>query len=427
MYKRDMNEFPDSPLFQPDPAFAAEWFVDDPLAQGALRHASVTVLEALESAREAAADPSPDLGDIGPLGIFPRSIRPAVTPLLVDKIRTAATIVGWKLAQPGPAIAPGCIGEELALELIRQEAVSILDLVDAPRTSIDATRGVYEVCEDDDVLDLFNMEEPADAAVALTDPISLALGKSDMRIEAWFNPFYSGRQGFGSHAFYLEQPASLSAGRAELTALRVVEPEAVSSDRPSADGREFRVCIRMWEDTFLDRDPMDQMPDTWMYYMAAASADEARAAAFERFPNGAASFPVYDDVADADLNQGDLARISIDVQRLHLPQQFKDGTSFHVVGTLVDLAFEHLARLAGHLAATFTAAVVAKSGEKGYVAVNVNAESHDEALADLEDALRVYADAEGIGEDLIDGCSSGQGARDAEELLAEIRAYDVPD
>ena len=50
-------------------------------------------------------------------------------------------------------------------------------------------RGLFELFEDDDVLDLFEMSEPADAALAGHDPIKQQLGVVDQRIEAWFQPF----------------------------------------------------------------------------------------------------------------------------------------------------------------------------------------------------------------------------------------------
>jgi hypothetical protein len=50
-------------------------------------------------------------------------------------------------------------------------------------------RGLFELFEDDDVLDLFEMSEPADAALAGHDPIKRHLGVVDQRIEAWFRPF----------------------------------------------------------------------------------------------------------------------------------------------------------------------------------------------------------------------------------------------
>jgi hypothetical protein len=192
-------------LFEPDPTFAAEWFVEDALAQGAFKHACITILDQLADAIADSVAPSPDLGDFGPVGMFPSGFRPALTPLLLEKMRVAATVIGWKLAQPGTAIPPSCVGEELALELIRREAIGALELVDAPESSIDATRGVFEVCQDSDILDLFDMQEPADAAVSLTDPVNTHLGKVDMRPEEWFKPFYGGvREGTAPHPLYLE-------------------------------------------------------------------------------------------------------------------------------------------------------------------------------------------------------------------------------
>ena len=50
-------------------------------------------------------------------------------------------------------------------------------------------RGLFELFEDDDVLDLFEMREPGDAAVASDDPARRPFGIADQRIEAWFTPF----------------------------------------------------------------------------------------------------------------------------------------------------------------------------------------------------------------------------------------------
>jgi hypothetical protein len=73
--------------------------------------------------------------------------------------------------------------------LIRREAIVALDLIGAPRKSMDATKGVYEVCEDDDILDLFRMEEPADAALALVDPVNVMMGKVHNACRAMVSPF----------------------------------------------------------------------------------------------------------------------------------------------------------------------------------------------------------------------------------------------
>ncbi|WP_445151356.1 hypothetical protein [Baekduia sp. Peel2402] len=50
-------------------------------------------------------------------------------------------------------------------------------------------RGIFELFEDDDVLDLFDMAEPADAALAGHSWTSQQMGKVDQRLESWFRPF----------------------------------------------------------------------------------------------------------------------------------------------------------------------------------------------------------------------------------------------
>lgn len=52
-----------------------------------------------------------------------------------------------------------------------------------------AKGGLFELFEDDDVLDLFGMEEPSDAAVAGHSRIRREMGVVDQRIESWFEPF----------------------------------------------------------------------------------------------------------------------------------------------------------------------------------------------------------------------------------------------
>jgi hypothetical protein len=80
-------------LFEPDPAFAAGWFVNDSLAQGALKHASIIVLDMIDEAESEAAKADPELDDFGPLGIFPTSVRTLLTPQLIEKIKLSANRV----------------------------------------------------------------------------------------------------------------------------------------------------------------------------------------------------------------------------------------------------------------------------------------------------------------------------------------------
>ena len=72
------------------------------------------------------------------------------------------------------------------LEMLQDEGE--LDSEKAKAASEDL-RGLFELFQDDDVLRLFEMEEPADAAVAGHRPINRQLGVADQRIEAWFDAF----------------------------------------------------------------------------------------------------------------------------------------------------------------------------------------------------------------------------------------------
>jgi hypothetical protein len=53
----------------------------------------------------------------------------------------------------------------------------------------DELRSLFELFEDDDVLTMFEMAEPADAAVAGHDPINQQLGVADQRVQSWFRAF----------------------------------------------------------------------------------------------------------------------------------------------------------------------------------------------------------------------------------------------
>jgi hypothetical protein len=59
----------------------------------------------------------------------------------------------------------------------------------AARVAMDKLRGLFDLFEDDDVLRVFEMREPADAAVARESPTDRHLGAADQRIEAWFQLF----------------------------------------------------------------------------------------------------------------------------------------------------------------------------------------------------------------------------------------------
>jgi hypothetical protein len=60
---------------------------------------------------------------------------------------------------------------------------------DEAQRAIPMLRSLFELFEDDDVLDLFDMEEPADAALAGQSWRNRQAGVADQRLQAWFRPF----------------------------------------------------------------------------------------------------------------------------------------------------------------------------------------------------------------------------------------------
>ncbi len=60
---------------------------------------------------------------------------------------------------------------------------------EAAQEATGTLRGLCALFEDDDVLNLFDMREPADAAVQGHSELNRQLGVADQRVEAWFRPF----------------------------------------------------------------------------------------------------------------------------------------------------------------------------------------------------------------------------------------------
>jgi hypothetical protein len=415
-----MSEDDDSVLFEPDPSFASGWFVNDGLAQGGLKHASIVVLDEIMHAQEEANRPAPDFGDFSPLGIFPDPIRPVLTPWLIEKIHTAALIVGWKLAQPGSPIPPGCIAEELALELIRDQADASLDLSNAPPASIDATKGVYRVCFHGDLFEYFRHQRTSDVALAARYSIR-AVGDSEARLSKWFRPFFPGQIGGAVHPWFYEEPRG-PVKRDKPSDLQPVDP-VEPSEMPRPNEKLFRVSVRIWDDDLMDRESYSRMPFEQLFYLEAPTADAAREDAIRRTAEGESesSEPAMEDRID----RPDVSRLSIDVQRVGLPQDFKEGNSFHILGSLApELPREHLPSLAGYLDAKFPRAILATKEGEIFFAVSLHAENHEEAAADLEDALAAFMDGIGFEEFPIDSSSSKPGGRGLADLWRDLLDYD---
>jgi hypothetical protein len=126
--------------------------------------------------------------------LVPSAFAGALDQSLVINLFAATVALTSRL---GLQEAAGCLAEEIvAVELLSiargeldAQLTSGLMSTDEAKHARDELRGLFELFEDDDVLDLFRMLEPADAALAGHDPVSQQLGKVDQRLEAWFRPF----------------------------------------------------------------------------------------------------------------------------------------------------------------------------------------------------------------------------------------------
>jgi hypothetical protein len=127
-------------------------------------------------------------------GLVPPAFTAVVDePMALDLFAACVALMA-RLASGQPA---GCVAEEIvALELLRL-AREILELrvaqdelaAEAGERAAEELYGLFELFEDDDVLRMFAMKEPGDAAVAGHSGSDAELGVVDQRPEAWFAPF----------------------------------------------------------------------------------------------------------------------------------------------------------------------------------------------------------------------------------------------
>ncbi|MCW3008285.1 MAG: hypothetical protein JWP17_2911 [Solirubrobacterales bacterium] len=90
-----------------------------------------------------------------------------------------------------------CVGEEIVAVGLLDEARSWIEAErdrdalteDEADNATNELRALFDLFSDDDVLELFTMREPSDAAVAGHRPDAAARGIVDQRLEAWFVAF----------------------------------------------------------------------------------------------------------------------------------------------------------------------------------------------------------------------------------------------
>jgi hypothetical protein len=107
----------------------------------------------------------------------------------------AATVA--LMARLSSGEAAGCLAEEIVAVALLSEARGILDMrqeteeigMDDATAAKSALQELFDLFGDSDVLLMFEMEEPADAALAGHSQVNRQMGSVDQRLEAWFEPF----------------------------------------------------------------------------------------------------------------------------------------------------------------------------------------------------------------------------------------------
>jgi hypothetical protein len=126
--------------------------------------------------------------------LVPPAFITAVDDRLALDLFAAAVALMARLSDGASA---GCVAEEIMSVGLMEEARAWLEMrreegeLDEAEehAASDELRGLFELFEDDDVLNMFEMAEPADAALAGHDPISQQLGVADQRVQSWFRAF----------------------------------------------------------------------------------------------------------------------------------------------------------------------------------------------------------------------------------------------
>jgi hypothetical protein len=126
--------------------------------------------------------------------LVPPAFAAAVDKHLALDLYAAAVAV---MARLSAGDHPGCVGEEIVAVQLLEEARMLLerDGENAKLTeqevaaAADELRGLLGLFVDDDVLAMFEMEEPADAGVGEHGRSNRRERIVDRRVEAWFRPF----------------------------------------------------------------------------------------------------------------------------------------------------------------------------------------------------------------------------------------------
>jgi hypothetical protein len=127
--------------------------------------------------------------------LVPPAFSVAMTKIIALDLFQGTVVLLTRLSAGQPA---ACVAEEVVAIAILEQArrrldeladEGQLDAADAEQAS-EELDSLFELFQDDDVLRLFDLVDPADAALAAQDPVGAELGVADQRLEEWFRPFW---------------------------------------------------------------------------------------------------------------------------------------------------------------------------------------------------------------------------------------------
>jgi hypothetical protein len=163
--------------------------IDDLLARTALLRAGTIVVDEFRDRILSGQGPQYAADEL-----IPPAFAAAVDERLTLNLYAASVSLMARLSAGEPA---GCVAEEIIAVAVMEQAKVLLEMAEADEevsteeahAAAEAMNDLFELFQDDDVLDMFEMEEPADAALAGHDPINQQLAIVDQRVESWFRPF----------------------------------------------------------------------------------------------------------------------------------------------------------------------------------------------------------------------------------------------
>lgn len=175
--------------------YATGWWIDDPAARGALAWGRALLRALIEDALEVVAHTAPARTTLGPL--LPQTFDHDYDERFLRRFLLRWDTLEPTLLDPEPP-SPSCLAQELQLAIAIRLAHDLLSTIGAPERAA-GLDGVFEVCQDDDVLLLYAMDDFHGEETAEWEadgrqgdaPVPGIVDGWDWRPARWFDDLYS--------------------------------------------------------------------------------------------------------------------------------------------------------------------------------------------------------------------------------------------